>query len=286
MGSIDLLIQNLQIAVNNFRFLDLVDIALVSFFIYTIIKFIKDTRAAQLTKGLVFLFFLYLFSNILGLSASTYLLNSALDFGILAIIIVFQPELRSALERVGRKGFFNIFLRKDERHSDNRFTDLIGHITDATSNLSATKTGAIMVIEKNTKIGEIVKTGTIIDAQVSQEIILNLFYPKSPLHDGAIIIRDFRIAAAGCWLPLTNRELGYGLGTRHRAGVGMSEVSDALIVIVSEETGIISTVMDGELKRRITPDVLSATLRKQLIPNEEKKENKLSALLKGKNKNE
>lgn len=265
---------------------DILDIAFVAVIIYFVLKFVRDTRAAQLLKGILLLLILFGVANLLNLQATTFLLNSTLEFGILAVLIVFQPELRTLLERMGRTGNGKAipFFTAERKQNDSEIRDSIQQITDAVANMSATKTGALIVMEKNTKLGEIITTGTKVDATVGCDLILNIFYPKAPLHDGAAIIRDGRIAAAGCLLPLTTKSLNSDLGTRHRAGVGMSEISDATVILVSEETGIISVAREGNLQRRLSPDALKALLEKEFCPEEKKKESFTSRIKGGKEK--
>lgn len=264
---------------------DIIDIIFVAVFIYVCIKLIKNTRAGQLAQGVIILLIILFAADLLELSASQYILNSFLEFGVLAVIIVFQPELRSALEKVGRNSinkFFTIASSEDSAKSESKLTDMITDITTAVERLAATKTGALIVIERETKIGDIIDTGISVDAATTPELVTNIFYNKAPLHDGAMIIRDNRIAAAGCWLPLSQNHLDSDLGTRHRAGLGVSEVSDAIVIIVSEETGIISVAIEGQLHRRFSPDALTVNLKKLLIKNkEDKKKDFLANLWKG-----
>lgn len=266
-------------------FTDIIDILIVSVFIYAVIKLIQNTRAGQLARGIIMIVLLLQLTKLFQLSASAYLLNSCLEFGVLAVIIVFQPELRSALEKVGRKSL-NQYLPfangEDESKAETKTMEMITDITTAVERLAATKTGALIVIERETKLGDIIDTGISIDASTTPELITNIFYNKAPLHDGAMIIKDNRIAASGCFLPLSQKHHDSELGTRHRAGIGMSEVSDAVIIIVSEETGIISMAVDGQLTRRFSPDALTVNLKKLLIKKtDEKKKDFLSNLWKG-----
>lgn len=273
---------------DNFIWQDFLDIIFVAVIIYYVLKFIRDTRAAQLMKGIAALLILFQIAKALELQATSYLLNSTLEFGILAIIIVFQPELRTLLERIGRtsgKGT-NLFIPSERKVSEVEVADLIKNIVDAVSNMSATKTGALIVLERSTKLGEVINTGTKVDAAVVCDVILNIFYPKAPLHDGAMIIRNGRINAAGCFLPLSTKALDSDLGTRHRAGVGVSEISDAVVILVSEETGIISVAMEGNLQRRLSPDALRAFLKKELGTEEKVKKDPLANLWKGRGKQE
>lgn len=260
--------------VRNFIWQDVVDIAIVAILIYYVLKFIRDTRAAQLMKGIALIIILFHLAQSMELQATSYILNSTLEFGILAVLIVFQPELRTLLERIGRSGKGkNIpFFSPDKKQTNAEIAANITHVVDAVSNMSATKTGALIVLERTTKLGEVINTGTKIDAAVVSDVIMNIFYPKAPLHDGAMIIRDGRIVAAGCFLPLTTRKIDSELGTRHRAGIGVSEISDAVVILVSEETGIISVALEGNLQRRLTPDALETLLTKEFGTEEKKKE--------------
>ena len=264
---------------------DLIDILFVTVFIYFCIKLIKNTRAGQLAQGVIILLLILLAAEVFELSASQYILNSFLEFGVLAVIIIFQPELRSALEKVGRKSvhkFFSFANVDDEAKLEARVREMITDVTTAVERLAATKTGALIVIERDTKIGDIIDTGIAVDAATTPELITNIFFNKAPLHDGAMIIRNNRIASAGCWLPLSQNSLDSDLGTRHRAGLGASEVSDAIVIIVSEETGIISMAIEGQLHRRYSPDALAVNLKKLLIKKEDdKKKDFFSNLWKG-----
>ena len=272
--------------VQNFMWQDLIDIAFVAIIIYFVLKFIRDTRAAQLLKGIVLLVIFFQVAKFLKLEATSFILNSTLEFGLLAILIVFQPELRSLLERIGRTGNGKAlpFFATEKKQSDAEIEENIENIVAAVSNMSATKTGALMVLERNTKLGEVINTGTKVDSAIVCDVILNIFYPKAPLHDGAAILRDGRIVAAGCFLPLTTKKFDSDLGTRHRAGIGVSEISDSVVILVSEETGIISVAQEGNLTRRLTPDALKALLLKELMPEEKKEKPTLQNLWKGRNK--
>mgnify|MGYP001056709444 CR=1 FL=1 len=264
---------------------DIVDILLVSVLVYTVIKFARDTRAAQLFKGIILLIILLQVAELLNLSATRYILNSCLEFGVLAVIILFQPELRNVLEKMGRKSFGKIIIGQDEEGKSEESTkEMISNLTKAVSNFSATKTGALIVIERITKLGNIISTGKVLDASTTPELVMNIFFNKAPLHDGAMIIRNNRIIAAGCILPLSDNLNDPELGTRHRAGLGMSENSDAIVIIVSEETGIISTAIDGKLTRRLTPDALANTLTKLLMAKKDEKKEFLPSLWKGRKK--
>ncbi len=263
---------NIFASFKDLQITDIIDIAVVSLLTYIVIKFFRQTRAGQFLKGIVALFVFWFVADMLNLYATTQLFSLVFEFGIIAVFVIFQPEIRAMLEKVGQKSFKGLsFIKNDEELTvkETNTVKMINAITDATANLAITKTGALMVIERDTKLGDIVSTGTVVDAEASSSIIRNLFYPKAPLHDGAVIFSNYRVRAAGCFLPLSTRDIGKDLGTRHHAALGMSEVSDAIVVVVSEETGIVSIAVGGELQRRITPDALSSILRKYLLPNEE-----------------
>lgn len=243
-----------------FRLTDLIDIVIVAIIIYNIGKMIQESRAAQLIKGLLILFLVLQLSIWLKFTVLNYLLEATMQVGLFAIVVIFQPELRTMLEKMGRLGFGKI---KDFTASPGgvNLSQIISEIATAASNLSKTKTGALIVIERETKLGEVMKTGTVLNADISAGLIENIFVVNTPLHDGAIIIRDNKILMASCVLPLTsNTNLSKDLGTRHRAALGISEASDAIVVIVSEETGIISIAQNGTLSRNLTKESLSKIL--------------------------
>ncbi len=249
--------------------LDILDIAILSLMIYYVLKFIKDTRAAQLLKGIIILIALLYISQLLKLTGTHFILNKTIEYGMLAMLIVFQPELRSVLETIGRKGLNITKIKKDRMMNFDESDYAVDQLCDAVDRLSKTKTGALIVIERETKLGEIIKTGISLDCAIVPELLCNIFFNKAPLHDGAVIIRDFRIHAAGCFLPLTTRSIGNDLGTRHRAAIGISEVSDAVVVVVSEETGIISVACEGDLRRDFTSDTLRTKLKKDMLSSHE-----------------
>lgn len=267
---------------------DVFDILIVTFIIYKAIQFIRDTRAIQLVKGIVFLLVVSQIVFITKMVATGYFLSRALDWGVVTLAILFQPELRSLLERVGRGKLekLNIFSPEENRsltEIDTRRS--IDIVTAAVANMAATRTGAIIVLERKTRLGDIIGTGTTLNANLSEHLLLNVFYPKSPLHDGAVIIRLNRLYAAGCLLPLSqNNSLSRELGTRHRAAIGVTEVSDSVVVVVSEETGLISLAVAGVIKRRLSPDALKNRLIEHMIIAEEKKEHTLAALFRKKGK--
>ncbi len=253
---------------------DILDIAIVAYLIYKLTSIIRETRAQQLIKGVLFFIVLLWISDFLRLETLNYILKYTIQYGFFVVLVVFQPELRRALDKIGRTklGRFNIFKFSGEEDSQ-KSTDTITAVIESCRYFSETKTGALIVFERETKLGEIIKTGTIIDSEPSMQMICNVFFPNSPLHDGAMIIRDNRLYAAGCFLPLSdNQSINIQLGTRHRAGLGVSEISDSIVIIVSEETGKISLAIDGVLKRNLTVESLEFALPKYLIPETEEDE--------------
>jgi len=254
----------------SFSLSDALDILLVTLIIYGAIKLLRDTRAIQLIKGIVLIGVVYIVIIALDMNASEYLFRSVFSNIVLVLLILFQPEIRHAFESIGRSnitkkisliGGNNAIVQDDES-----IISAIGEVVKASVEMSEKKIGALMVFERGTLLGEIIQNGTQIDALISQQMLGNIFYPKSPLHDGAIVIRGNRIISAACILPLTtNHDFDKELGTRHRAALGMSEESDALVVVISEETGAISFASRGELKRGITEEELERILKSQLL---------------------
>ncbi len=230
------------------RLLDLVDIAIVAFAVYKIINFISGTRAMQLVKGLMILVAAMIIARIMNLYTVHFLLSNGLRYGAIAIIVIFYPELRRILEYIGKSGFS---ISRLGREKDNESVKkMISEILDAVTYFSDTKTGALIVFEKNIRLDEILTHGTIMNADTTSMLLKSIFYEGTSLHDGAVVMRDFRIYAAGCILPVSqNKDLEKTLGTRHRAGLGITEVSDAIALIVSEESGIISAAYEGKLSR-------------------------------------
>lgn len=248
-------------------FLLVVDIALVAVIIYYVYKLIRQTRAVQIFKGIAMLICLLAVSEILDLTILKFLLSNFLTYGMILIIIVFQPELRSALERLGRKNITQFF-DVDDKIKDKQ---VVSEIVKAVEIMSLKKIGALIVIEQSTKINDIVREGVDLSAKVSSELIQTIFNPRTPLHDGAIIIEGNQIKAAKCVLPLASENIiPKNVGTRHRAAVGISEVSDALVIVVSEETGTISFVEDGKMKRDLTGDKLTSVLLRSFDNNRER----------------
>lgn len=242
---------------------DILEIIILSFFLYHFILWIKKTRAWTLLKGLLILILFMCFATIMNLNTMLWIFKNAINVGIIAVIILFQPELRRALEELGRKNIISdVLIREDKTLKQGRLNDYtIQQIVAATTTMSKNKTGALIVIEQEVALGEYENTGINIDSAISKQLILNIFEHNTPLHDGAMIIRDNRILAATCYLPLTNRlDLNKELGTRHRAALGVSEVSDSLTIIVSEETGMISTATSGVLNKNIDPETLKQQL--------------------------
>lgn len=239
-----------------FRITDLIDIAIVAFVIYHGIKLIKETRASQLIKGIIALIIFAQISDILNLNSVNFILDNTLQLGLIALLIVFQPELRRTLEKVGSTSFLKLIKINDE--ASGNYTE---EICSAVRRLAYTRTGALILIERQTKLSDIKNSGTVIDSLVSQALLENIFVPNTPLHDGAVIIGEGRIKAAACILPLTdNNNFSKELGTRHRAAIGISEVADCIAIVVSEETGKISMALNGS----ITRDYTYATLKKKI----------------------
>lgn len=237
---------------------NILDILIMSLMLFAVYKFISKRRAGQLAVGVVLVIVLAFVSSVAGMKGISFILSNFYQVGILAIIIVFQPELRAALEKVGGNpimtGIKNITMESKNLTEVTQSTD---ELVNAMCDLSKTKTGAIVVLENTTKLGEYIQTGKIVDARIGAELLKNIFYNKAPLHDGAVIVRDMRIHAASCFLPLTTHDNALGhLGSRHRAAIGISENSDALVLVVSEETGTISVAYQGELTRQYSHDRL------------------------------
>jgi diadenylate cyclase len=235
--------------IKKFTIFDGLDILIVTYVLYRMILWIRGTRAVQLLKGVVVILLATGISNVLHLRALNWLLDKTITIGLVAIPVIFQPELRRALEQLGRGSFFS---RTSMDQMDADMTNVIGEITKATQILSKNKIGALIVMERETGLNEYMETGIPIDARVSSELLINTFIPNTPLHDGAVMIRKNRIVAASCYLPLSdNRNISKELGTRHRAAIGMSEQSDAVAVVVSEETGYVSLAINGEIMRNL-----------------------------------
>ena len=249
---------------------DVIDILIVAYLLYTLLGFIKETRAQQLFRGILLIVAFFLVSEIFNLSLLNWLFTRLITVGLIAVVILFQPEIRRGLEQIGRRGVLSWQFRdmgKDELYAT------VHKIVDAVDDFSSTQTGALMAIERETMLTDICETGVIVDAEISVRLLGNLFYEGSPLHDGAVIIRGDRVHAASCVLPLTERQnIGKNLGTRHRAALGLSEVSDAFVIVVSEETGAISVAQNGEFKRFLDLKTLEKMLLDIYLPSSDDKD--------------
>ena len=243
---------------------DVLDIAIMAFVLYKLLKLVQSTKSASLLKGLcVFMIALFL-SYVLQLHSIYYLMSRMVDMGILALIILFQPEIRRILEQMGSRRIIAFFTHTE---TGNTLEQTIGQTVLACTEMSHSRTGALIVFEREILLDDMVRSGTVLDAAVSSELLKNIFFVKAPMHDGAVIVRNGRVLGAGCMLPLSkNVNLSRDLGMRHRAGIGMSENSDAVVVIVSEGTGSISVAIGGLLKRHLKPETLENLLRNELLP--------------------
>ena len=246
---------------------DIVDILLVAFLIYTILRLIRSTSTARVAWVILLLLVASCMTNIFDLYACNWILNKILELGFIALVVIFQPEIRRAMERLGGQFFLNLV---DPNSKQSVEESAIQATVRACEIMSKERVGVLLVFERSVLLDEYFKTGTLIDAKVTEQLLRNLFFPKASLHDGAVIVRGGRIAAAGCVMPLSeNTHLSSDLGTRHRAGIGTSEVSDAVVVIVSEETGTISVAIGGMLKRHLAPQTLEKLLCNELLTNED-----------------
>lgn len=248
---------------------DVLDIAIIAYLIFRILSFARKFGSSNVIKGIMLLIAVMWLSNLLHLSVVSYLLGQTFQLGFLALIVLFQPELRALLDKVGSSRLSGIFAKQiTEKEMDYTIAQTVLACTE----LSKAHIGMLLVFEREINLDAYIKTGSLIDAEPAAELLKNIFYPKTPLHDGAVIIKNGRIAAAACMLPLSNNtHLSRELGMRHRAGVGMSERSDAVVVIVSEETGSIAVAVDGMLKRHLTVQTFEMLLRNELIKNTEEK---------------
>ena len=261
-------IQNLLHQIQRMQWSDYLDIAVVAFLIYKILPLIKTPSTTRIAKAVVAVLIIAWLTDFLHLYTVGFIMNQFLAIGLLALVILFQPELRRMLDHLGSVKLTSIF--GVNKPVQQEMDAVITQTVRACEAMGREKVGALIVFAREQRLEEYFKTGTQIDGQVSEQLIRNIFFKNSPLHDGAMIIRDGRVAAAGCVLPLSDsNRLSSDLGTRHRAGVGMSEASDAVVVIVSEETGGISIAVDGMLKRRLSAETFEAILRSELLPEEE-----------------
>ncbi len=252
---------------NNIVF-DILDIVAVTFVIYKIIQFMRKTRAQQLLKGLIVFLAVYIVAKLLGLNAISWILSVVISNIIIVVAVLFQPEIRSILEKLGRQGISSAIKFSKNFEKEDASLQLIEIICKAVENMSKSRTGALIIIERKTMLNEIVNTGTILDAKSSVNLIQNIFFKNSPLHDGAMIIRDDRVYAASCILPLSqNPDISSELGTRHRASIGISETCDAIAIVVSEETGEISLAVGGEIKRGYSNEEFKEKLKDLLATN-------------------
>lgn len=249
--------------IKNISILDLVDMLIVAYALFKAYMLIKETRAEQLIKGILFILVLIPISYLLKLTMVYNILKNTLTIGVLTIVILFQPEIRKALEHIGRSAFSD----RHNRHYEYAKNDFIVEICKAVANMSSKNIGALIVIERETKLGDIIESGTNLNSKVSSELLETLFFPNSPLHDGAVIIKDGLVEAAGCFLPLSYQNIDKSLGTRHRAAFGVSEISDSIVIVVSEETGIISLVINGKITRNYDFEKLNSLLVRILQHN-------------------
>ena len=248
------------------RVRDLLDMAIVGFVFYKILTLMKSTRAASLLKGVLVFLAALMLSYILQMRSITFIMRSLVSWGVLALVILFQPEIRRILEEMGSRRFIAFFSKTE---AGSAVEQAIDQTVLACTEMSQSRTGALIVFERENLLDDMVRSGTVLDAAVSSELLKNIFFVKAPMHDGAVIVRNGRVLGAGCMLPLSkNVNLSRDLGMRHRAGIGMSENADAVVVIVSEETGSISVAIGGMLKRHLKPETLANILRNELLPQE------------------
>lgn len=267
-GFFDYMIKYVQLI----KITDILDIVIVAVVIYQLLKMIRETRAVQLVKGIALIFVLLQVSGWMNFTTVNYILKNIMQVGLFSIVVIFQPELRSLLERMGRSKFKNLIDFSSSQKGEYEISGMISEIVSATVNMSHTKTGALIVLERETKLGDIARTGTILDAAISASLLENIFVHNTPLHDGAVIIREDKIYAAACVLPLTsNSNLSRELGTRHRAAIGISESSDAAVIVVSEETGKISIALNGTLTRNLNENTLKNAIERAVGPKPRKK---------------
>ena len=254
----------------SFGITDLLDIALISFVVYNAIKLIRETRAFQLVKGLLLLGVAYLIITQLDMQASSYIFRFLFQNIFIILIILFQQEIKQVIEKVGNSKFtsLSLILKGNSSEKEKIINESINEISKAVQRMSDSKTGSLIVMERQTLLGDVIESGKPVDAFITHELIGNIFFPKSPLHDGAAIVRNGRLVSAGCVLPLTkNTDVSSDLGTRHRAALGMSEQSDAAVIVTSEETGIISLAYNGALERNLTDSQLREKLINLLVDN-------------------
>ena len=270
MEGILYLLQEFKGKVVLFGISDVVDIAIMAFLIYKVIMLMRRTNSGAVAKGVLLLLFALGISTFFHLNTVSYLLQQLMVWGVVALVVIFQPEIRRFLEQMGRTSLGKVFTPEEAR---NELDSAITQTVDAYMSLSKSKTGALMVFERKNMLDDAIKTGTALDCTVNAELLKNIFWNKAPLHDGAVIVRAGRIVGAGCMLPMSgNVNLSRELGMRHRAGIGASEHTDAVVAIVSEETGSISVAVGGMLKRHLAPETLERLLRNELLPERENDE--------------
>lgn len=270
MEGILYLLQEFKGKVVLFGISDVVDIAIMAFLIYKVIMLMRRTNSGAVAKGVLLLLFALGVSTFFHLNTVSYLLQQLMVWGVVALVVIFQPEIRRFLEQMGRTSLGKVFTPEEAR---NELDSAITQTVDAYTSLSKSKTGALMVFERKNMLDDAIKTGTALDCTVNAELLKNIFWNKAPLHDGAVIVRAGRIVGAGCMLPMSgNVNLSRELGMRHRAGIGASEHTDAVVAIVSEETGSISVAVGGMLKRHLAPETLERLLRNELLPERENDE--------------
>ena len=270
MEGILYLLQQLKGMVTPIGIFDVIDILIMAFIIYKLIMLIRRTSSGAVAKGILVLIVALWASSLLQLNTVNFLLGRVVEWGVVALVVIFQPEIRRFLEQMGRTSLGQVFTHAEER---NELDGAITQTVEAYASLSKSKTGALMVFERKNMLDDAIKTGTALDCSVSAELQKNIFWNKAPLHDGAVIVRGGRIVGAGCMLPMSgNVNLSRELGMRHRAGIGASEHTDAVVAIVSEETGSISVAVGGMLKRHLAPETLERLLRNELMPEKEQTE--------------
>ena len=276
MTAIQNFFQNLLYQIPRIGISDIIDILVVSFLIYTVLRLVRSSSAARVAWTVLVLLIATWLTSVFDLYACNWILNKILELGFISLVVIFQPEIRRAMERFGGKFFLNLV---DPASKKSVEESAIEATVSACEIMSKERVGVLLIFERSVSLEEYFKTGTLIDAKVTEQLLRNLFFPKASLHDGAVIVRGGRIAAAGCVMPLSeNTHLSSDLGTRHRAGIGTSEVSDAVVVIVSEETGTISVAIGGMLKRHLAPQTLEKLLSNELMTNDDAKRSLLDRL--------
>ncbi len=290
MGTLEVYFERIYGVLRNFNWItDLIDIVVIAFIIYKAIQMVRETRAGQLIKGLILMVLFYFVSLILSMKTTSYLLEGLFSFGVILLVVLFQPEIRRALEKVGRANVPSFSILGGDSHEKGTqiWEKPIQEICKAAESLAQTKTGALIVIERKTRLGEQIDTGVELNAVTSEELLGNIFFVNTPLHDGAVIVRDGVILAAACFLPKPQKEefIASNFGARHRAAIGISEISDALTIVISEETGTISVTEDGQMVRNFTRISLAEFLTDKLTVREPEEGGKRKLFRKGK-KNE